>query len=138
MHHGHGRYGGVSCVGLQTGLDLRLRVEDSESEAGQMGEAPVERGQQAGPAGLPGPGREPDPGGVCDRRRAAAALPRVQGLQEQGGLLSETKRGCAQPGLHEGTAGVRGTMFRCAGPVFYCSSGGESIKFGGGGGIILM
>lgn len=85
---------------------MRLRVEDSETEAGQMGEAPVQRAQ-AGRAELPGAGRGPDPSGVCGRSRAAAALPRVDGLQEQGALLSERPRSCGGPGPRGATPGVR-------------------------------
>lgn len=68
------RHGGVSRRrGQKTGFHSRLRAENSQSEAGQMGKLRVRRGQQAGAAGLPGHGRAEDSDGVRERSWTAGA-----------------------------------------------------------------
>lgn len=117
-----GQHGGATCRGQKTGLHSGLRAADSAAETGQMAEALVQRGQQAGAAGVPGRSRAEDPGGVGDRGRAAAARRRLHGrLQKQGGVLCEAKQGGAESRLHEGKPGLRGLVLRSAGSVF-CSS----------------
>lgn len=119
-------HGGATRWGQETGLYRGLRAEDSESETGQMAEVRVQRGQQAGAAGVPGQSRAQDPGGVCDRGRTAAARRRLHSRrQAQGGVLREADGGSAQSAVHEGGPGVRGPVLRSAGAVFRSGWGGE-------------
>lgn len=121
-------HGGATRWGQETGLYRGLRAEDSESETGQMAEVRVQRGQQAGAAGVPGQSRAQDPGGVCDRGRTAAARRRLHSRrQAQGGVLREADGGSAQSAVHEGGPGVRGPVLRSAGAVFRSGWGGECV-----------
>jgi len=122
------RHGGAGapCRGRKTGLHSGLRAADSEREAGHVAQVRVQRGPPAAAAGLLGPGRAADPGGVRDRGRAAAALRRLHGRRlEQGGVLREAREERAAAGLHEGGPGLRGPVSSCAEPVLRPGGGGE-------------
>lgn len=71
----------------------------------------VQRGQQAGAAGVPGQSRAEDSGGVCDCRRTATdRLLLHWRLQEQGGVLHKANHNHTESRIHEREFVLRGPV----------------------------